>query len=222
MRTIVISGSDTEIGKTYVSRLIVKLLLSAGFTVQYVKPVETGIAFGMTGDAELVGRGWDPERFSSYTLNRFATPLAPVDAAWAEGETLRFREILEKIMTLPRADYRIIETAGGLGVPLDENGEDGLSMACALEAEALLLVVQNRMGAINQSRMVFDYVKGRVPSGIVLNQSTLCPESVHASHLKFLQRTGIPLFGDIAVNAEEIQPTEALCQLLSLKRPVEA
>ena len=52
MKTILISGNDTNIGKTWICRALVRYLLSHNQSVQVVKVVETGITRNQKGDAE--------------------------------------------------------------------------------------------------------------------------------------------------------------------------
>src|SRR5687768_12007073 len=82
MRTVLVTGSDTGVGKTHVVATLARLLGARGTRVQIVKVVETGCdaVAGREGDAACARRlsGSDAVAF---TLASFPAPLAPAAAA---------------------------------------------------------------------------------------------------------------------------------------------
>lgn len=158
MKTILITGHDLDIGKTWVTRFIAKKLIEGREFVQVVKPVETGIDIGSSlGDVSRILENLSTEFLSGFTLNSFKAPLAPLAAADLEGERLSIKKIVKNINALPATDWRLIETAGGLAVPLDESGKDGRDLALELKVDFIVLVIHNRLGAINQARLLEAY-----------------------------------------------------------------
>ena len=120
MKTVLVSGSDTGIGKTRVVGLIARLLSGRGERVRIVKPVETGRAADGEegGDASLAAAAAGLAREAARTPLRFAAPLAPLAAARAEGRVLDWAALVDGAESTPSCDWRIIEGAGGLAVPL--------------------------------------------------------------------------------------------------------
>lgn len=199
MKTILISGNDTNIGKTWVCRALASYLASHDQEVQFVKVVETGITNNQKGDAQTAIE--DCSHFSeakceAFTLYSFQEPLAPVTAAHKAGCKLSLENILCKIRSLPKTNWRILETAGGLAVPLDETGLDAVDLALKLPVDYLLLVVQNRLGAIHQARVLTAYAPySKIKTGIWFNDTMPVDDEVTRSNYSELANLSIPIWG---------------------------
>lgn len=203
MKTILITGNDTGVGKTFFTRKLVECLVGKGMKVQVVKPVESGVK--VPHDAPWAVRGMDSKMATAYTLYTFGAPLAPVPAAESEGVLLCFDEIVEKIKALPEVDYRLVETAGGIAVPVAHTGEDFRDLAKYLEIDRLILVVANRLGAMNQAFLLEYYVKDlECEKHICLNEVNPQTEEVKASNKEALSRLSIPVSYELACESKEV------------------
>lgn len=156
-RRIVIVGTDTGVGKTWVTCELARALVAQGLRVVAIKPVETGVDF--TGDVGGVA-GEDGALLAATTgqgrpkqaLRRFAAPLAPVLAAELEGKNIAFDELVRECEALGAgADVLLVESAGGLLSPITWE-HTAINLCKALNAPALL-VAADRLGAISQVRM---------------------------------------------------------------------
>ena len=98
---------------------------------------------------------------TAFTLASFPMALSPPAAAAKAGVPLSMEALVEKLATLPEADWRICEGAGGIATPLDGQGRDWADFAVAIRAEAVMIVVADRLGAINQGRLA--HAKGGAP-----------------------------------------------------------
>src|SRR4051812_30539249 len=134
MRTIFVTGTDTGIGKTRVVAALVRLLSAQGGSIQIVKALETGWGDPDESDAKRAWRlaGTCAEAF---TLMSFKAPLAPLAAAALEGRHITLAGLDERLDALPDCDWRIIEGAGGLAVPLMADGRDWMDFAKLVEAD---------------------------------------------------------------------------------------
>src|SRR5690242_5160341 len=97
MNTILISGNDTHIGKTWICRALVRYLAAHSQSVQVVKVVETGITSNQKGDAETAIENCSlvsENKCQAFTLYSFTAPLAPVSAARKVGCKLSIENIL--------------------------------------------------------------------------------------------------------------------------------
>lgn len=208
MNTILISGNDTEIGKTWVCRALANYLASHKQTVQVVKIVETGITGNQKGDAETAIEycsHLNQKKCQAFTLFSFTKPLAPVTAAHKDDCKLNLEGILCKIRSLPKTDWRILEAAGGLAVPLDETGLDAVNLALNLPIDYLLLVVQNRLGAIHQARMLTNYAPhSKIPTGIWFNDRISVDNDVTSSNYLELANLSIPIWGHQLYQSREL------------------
>lgn len=209
MNTILISGNDTSIGKTWICRALTRYLVSHNQSVQVVKVVETGITSNQKGDAETAIEGcchFKETKCEAFTLYSFTEPLAPVTAAHKAGCNLSFDSIVTKIKNLPETHWRILETAGGLAVPLDETGLDARDLALNLSVDYLLLVVQNRLGAIHQARVLTAYAPhSKITTGIWFNDSMPVDKDVTHSNYSELATLAIPIWGHQLYQSQDLR-----------------
>src|SRR5262249_38090200 len=142
----------------------------------------------------------------AYTLFSFPAPLAPVSAAYKACCKLSLEKILYKIKNLPETNWRILETAGGLAVPLDETGLDAVNLAINLPVDYLLLVVQNRLGAIHQARVLTAYAPhAKITTGIWFNDKIPVDNDITSSNYIELSNLPIPIWG------HQLYQSQALC-----------
>jgi len=203
MTTIIVTANDTGSGKTWVAATIAKLCVQAGGVAQVVKPVETGVSPGGAGDAEFAENALRQQvalhdKASFHTLRRFTQPLAPVEAARRDAARLDFDQLAAEVLALPAADWRIVEGAGGLAVPLEEGASprDWSDFARAVGADWVVLVVDDRLGAINQARLLACYARqAGLAAGWWLNQSgAVVDPAVHEVNRKALAEFAPPLW----------------------------
>jgi dethiobiotin synthetase len=198
MKTILISGNDTHIGKTWICKTLANYLAAHNQSVQIIKVVETGVTGDQKGDAETAFEDCRhvKTKCEAYTLYSFPDPLAPVTAARKANTKLSLENIVFKIKNLPKTEWRILETAGGLAVPLDEAGFDSVDLALNLSVDFLLLVVQNRLGTIHQARVLATYSPySKITTGIWLNDCTPVDHHVTDSNYNELAQLPIPIWG---------------------------
>ncbi|HUT88155.1 MAG TPA: dethiobiotin synthase [Thermoguttaceae bacterium] len=172
-----ITGTDTEVGKTYVAALIARSLCAAGHRVGVYKPAASGCREVegdlVSGDAlrlwEAAGRPGELDRVSP---QRFRAPLAPHLAAREEGRELD-PDLLRTGIEYWRArsDIVLVEGAGGLMSPLGEE-EYVADLAYDL-GFPLVVVARNSLGTINHTLQTLiaaaTFRDGLPIAGIVLN-----------------------------------------------------
>ncbi|MCP9272658.1 dethiobiotin synthase [Mycolicibacterium arenosum] len=151
MTVLVITGTDTGVGKTVATAALASRARQAGLDVAVCKPAQTGIA---DGDDDLVEIG----RLAGVdTLTpgwRYPEPLAPVAAARRAGLPLPTRaELLALIRSTDRPGrLTLVEGAGGLLVALGRDGVTLRDLAADLGA-AVLLVVSPGLGTLNHTAL---------------------------------------------------------------------
>jgi dethiobiotin synthase len=196
MRSILITGTDTGIGKTRVAGIIAQLLSAQG-RVQMVKPVESGCGAGRPADAPLAAGTW-AQPFTPFALPK---PMAPLAAAADAGIEISLTKLGAAVRALPDCDWRVIETAGGIAVPIDPCGSDWADFARALQMDFVVCVVDDRLGAINQARLVASHchAKGILNAGVWLNAAHAKPDPfVATSNRAGLANCGLPIWGESA------------------------
>jgi dethiobiotin synthetase len=138
-----ISGTDTGVGKTLISSLIVAGLKSCGMTVGYFKPVQTGSDL----DTETV-RSYSQLTDAEYSAPTYqlALPAAPSRAAQAEGVEIELARIQSHWAALDARNW-VVEGAGGLLVPL--RGRQTIRDLIRSLRLDLVLVASTRLGTLN-------------------------------------------------------------------------
>lgn len=173
-----ITGTGTDVGKTYVASLVARELAATGQKVGVYKPAASGcreeagklVADDAVSLWEAAGR---PGTLEQVCPQCFAAPLAPHLAARAEGREIDVEGLVAGVdFWLGRSDIVLVEGAGGLMSPL----ADDLYVA-HLVAEfgfPLLVVAANRLGTINDTLQTLiaaaSFEDGLPLAGVVLNR----------------------------------------------------
>jgi len=171
-----ITGSDTDVGKTYIACQIVRQLCRLGFELETRKPAESGCIEASNGglitqDAaalRLANANHEPiERINRF---RFRAALAPHRAARLEGQQIHSQALIDACQRDDPAHCLIVEGAGGFYSPLAEDGLNA-DLANALEL-SVIIVVNDRIGAVNQALMTLEAVTSRRlnVAALILNQ----------------------------------------------------
>jgi dethiobiotin synthetase len=149
MKKIFVTGIGTDVGKTFVSAILVEALKA-----DYWKPIQTGNFFSTDTSVikKLINNTDSQFHPESYCLKQFMSPHA---AAELEGI-----EISLDAIQLPKTDNTlIVEGAGGLMVPLNKK-EFVIDIITKFDFE-VILVIQNYLGSINHSLLSIDALKNR-------------------------------------------------------------
>lgn len=164
-----VTGTDTEVGKTYFTVLLVRALRAAGVDAVGFKPV----ACGDWGDVDaLVAASEGIEDRAALCPLHFDTPASPLTAAFAEERTINPAEILAAWRELSdRHETVIVEGIGGWRVPITPNYSVS-DLARELQIP-VLVVVLNRLGALNHTLLTVEGIEkcGLRCAGLVLNNA---------------------------------------------------
>jgi dethiobiotin synthetase len=164
-RILLITGTDTGVGKTYVAQGVVRALRALDLAVAVRKPVETGCVLRggepFASDAEALREAAaSEETIAAVCPFRLLEPLAPAIAAARAGVTIDVSRLVEAcVERAARVDWLVVEGAGGLLVPL-AGRYSYADLARDLAAE-VLLVVGARLGAINHALLSLEAARSR-------------------------------------------------------------
>jgi dethiobiotin synthetase len=174
MKGLFVSGSGTDVGKTYVALLLIKIL-NKKYTVRPRKPIESDCIKSKGGlipkDATLLAEACNSNEPLDHVCRfRFESCSSPEKASNDEGVTITLSELKSACQSNTNEDYVIVEGAGGLYSPIARellNSE--LAQALGLP---VVLVVKDELGAINQALMSVQAAKAQKleVAMIVLNQ----------------------------------------------------
>jgi dethiobiotin synthetase len=196
-----ITGTGTEVGKTFVAALIAKQLFAEGVRVGVYKPAASGCHNDVSDDAvalwEAAGR---PLTLDAVCPQRFAAPLAPHLAAREEGRCVDAALLRSGYDVWREAfEFVLVEGAGGLMSPLsDDDYNADLARDLGLP---LIVVAANRLGVINDvmQTLITAEAKGLRVVGVVLNDTSATGDASRATNAgELTQRMGVPLLGCMA------------------------
>ncbi|MDR1778078.1 MAG: adenosylmethionine--8-amino-7-oxononanoate transaminase [Desulfovibrio sp.] len=185
LRAVFVCGTGTDVGKTIVTATLLRALRTTGVAAQAVKPVQTGVKAdeGLTSpraDAPVYAQAVAdihpfPALAPAAALRCFALPVSPHLAAAAENAGLSASGLCADIRKHWRlhktADMLLLESAGGLCSPLNEN-EDMRDIAAGLDIP-LVLVCPNRLGTLSDLGCALAAIgeKGLSLAGLVMTRS---------------------------------------------------
>ncbi|CAN5143615.1 dethiobiotin synthase [soil metagenome] len=200
MPALFVTGTGTDIGKTYVSCALIRALKARGASVDAFKPVVSGFD---PRDAA----GSDPVRLAAalgapgdvfrIAPRRYLAPLSPNIAARLEGQTLVLDDMVIDAVARAAAlrdGLLLVEGAGGVMSPLTD-GETNLDMIAALGAP-VLLVAGSYLGTISHvltARVALRGVGARV-AAVVMSESLDAPDLAQTAQALAAFLGDTPLF----------------------------
>jgi dethiobiotin synthetase len=173
-----VTGTDTGVGKTIVAAGFVRFVRNRGLRGLGVKPIETGCSVrdGMLYPEDGVFLKEASE--GDITLDecapfRFSLPAAPHRAAAMEGKHLKLVDLVEHVLSVSEdADLTVVEGAGGLMVPIQE---DSMMIDFMVRlGYPILLVARRALGTLNHTLLSVDALekRGVAPVGIILSATS--------------------------------------------------
>ncbi|HET7603115.1 MAG TPA: dethiobiotin synthase [Gemmatimonadales bacterium] len=148
---VVVTGTDSDVGKTWVTAALARALVAAGASVRALKLVETGCRDDAREreDGVILARATGQDA-PVEALYRFPDDMAPVLAAERRGVSLDFDDALLSVERYAeRCDILLLEGASGLLSPFTWEW-CLVDVAQALEARAIL-VGSDRLGTLNHA-----------------------------------------------------------------------
>lgn len=220
MKGFFVTGTDTEIGKTWCSVTLIARLQREGLRVAAIKPVASGCATtpeGLRNDDAL--RLWQqcglPFRYEQVNPYAFAPAIAPHIAAEEAGIEIEISPIRDTCEELSRnSDCVVVEGVGGWRVPLNRR-EEVADLAAALGLP-VILVVGLRLGCINHALLSAGAIRARGCrlAGWIANSVTPQMAQQQSNIDAIEQRIGAPLLG-VVPHHDDLDP-ERLADALRL------
>ncbi|PZG26799.1 dethiobiotin synthase [Spongiactinospora gelatinilytica] len=169
MSILVVTGTDTGVGKTVVSAAVAALALARDVPVAVVKPAQTGVSATEPGDLDEVIRLTGVR--STFEPARFPDPLSPAAAARAAGlPPVSLRMVADRVLELAETHRLVIvEGAGGLLVRFDEDGATIADLARMLRAP-VLITARASLGTLNHTALTLEALaaRGLETAGVVI------------------------------------------------------
>jgi dethiobiotin synthetase len=153
----VVTGTGTDVGKTWVAARLAGALVARGRRVAARKPAQSFAAGDHRTDAVVLGAATGEAPEVVCPRHRwYGEPMAPPMAATALGlAPPRLSELVDEVGSSwpdPPVDHGIVEGAGGVASPLADDG-DSADLAAALGADAVVVVADAGLGVIGLVRL---------------------------------------------------------------------
>ena len=196
--SVFVTGTDTGVGKTLVSSLLLWMLrLRATKSVGYFKPIQTGLLSETDLPQVQEGHALEsahPPRFLD-PVYYWPQPVAPARAARLQGQSLDLSAIVQRFQEGRGANDWVVEGAGGLLVPLNEH-KTIRDLIVALNLP-LIVVASHRLGTLNHTFLTLEaaHAAGLRILGVVLNALNSAPDPELAQEMS--ERSGVEILLDL-------------------------
>jgi dethiobiotin synthetase len=198
MRGLLVTATDTGVGKTVLSAALLAAMAAGGESVCAHKPVVTGLGeeseigqlSGWPADHELLGRvaGMTPEQVAPL---RYGPAVSPHLAARLAGEQIDPAQLLAAARSAAAGESTlIVEGVGGLLAPLAED-YTVRDLAVALELP-LLIAARPGLGTINHTLLTLQAARaaGLDVLAVVLTPWAQKPNEIERSNRETITRLG--------------------------------
>lgn len=213
MRGVFVTGTGTGVGKSVVAAALAAALVAGGERVVASKPLLSGLddESAWPPDHELLSRVTG-EPADEIAPHRYGPAVSPHLAARWVGERHTAASLAGEVRA--RHDdaaaaggdpVLVVEGAGGLLVPLDDDGETMADLAAAL-ALPLVIAAHPGLGTINHVQLTLEAARtrGLEIAGIVLTPWPDAPGEIERDNLAYLSvRTGVRIRRLAPVRAPE-------------------
>lgn len=178
MRRYFVTGTNTDVGKTFITCKMLNYFSQRGFRTLGVKPVasDSVLRYGKNINNDVLNLidastiKLDYARVNSYS---FLAPVSPDIASRMEGNEISMNKIIEDLDSLSGlSDYYFIEGVGGWKVPI--NKDCYVSDVAVQLNIPVILVVSIELGSISQSLLSLQamYDDKAIISGWIANIKT--------------------------------------------------
>lgn len=211
---IFVSGTGTDVGKTYVAGLLVKALREAGKNAGYYKAAASGnvrTADGkiLAGDARevcrLSGLDADPEDLITFLYEEAVSPHL---ASRSEGEPVSIVRVMQHYAELAkRFEFMVAEGSGGIICPIRWDSTERLLLEDVIHALGLdtVLVADAGLGTINHTVLTVEYARshGLTVRGIILNRYEDTP-FMRDNRAMIEELSGVRVVGTVSANGSDL------------------
>lgn len=203
MSAVFVTGTGTDVGKTFVAAALIRHLRGLGQAVDALKPVVSGFDPATPSGSdpaillEALGRDQVDEALAHISPWRFRAPLSPDMAARAENRRIDMHAIVDfcaEAISKNRGTL-LIEGVGGIMVPLNES-QTVLDLMVALSLP-VILVAGSYLGTLSHVLSAQDVIERHALGlrAIVVSETDGSPVPLDATLATLANFTAVPLLG---------------------------
>ena len=220
---VVVTGTGTDIGKTYVTGLIVKKLRDAGLNAGYYKAAISGAEKGpngelLAGDAlyvnKVAGIGETQENLVSYV---YLEAVSPHLAAKINNQQIDFDHVDSEFhRALKKFDYLTMEGSGGIICPLRWDEKEHVIIDDLVKRLGLgcIVIADAGLGTINSAVLTIEHLRARdiAIKGVILNNFHDGDVMEEDNKKMITEITGVPVIAtvkkgdtDLGIDVEKLK-----------------
>lgn len=212
-KKIFITATGTDIGKTFITALIVKKLRDAGYNAGYYKAALSGADITengiIPGDAYYVNKIANiNETMDNLVSYVYKEAVSPHLASQIEGNPVEMNKVIEDFNnSLSKYDYLTMEGSGGIVCPIRYDHKKIMLEDIVKELGLSTLIIADAgLGTINHVVLTVEYLKNRNISikGIILNHY-IEGNLLHEDNIKMIEKiTKVPVIALVKENDKEL------------------
>ena len=201
MQGVFITGTGTEVGKTFTGVAIARALSQRNIKVIPRKPIESGC---LKQDDELIPQDASALKkaanyqgpLSDICAYQFEPPISPVRAAHLANKTITTQQLVNICQQGSEEGFLLVEGAGGFYSPLSENGLNA-DLAVALQLP-VLLVAEDKLGTLSQVLLSVEAIqlRGLQLAGVILNATDNSQNEHMDNSADLRERLDCPVFSN--------------------------
>jgi dethiobiotin synthetase len=201
---VVITGTGTEVGKTYVTAAVARALKARGMEVHARKPVQSFGPDDIGTDADVLAAATGEPVDGVCPRHRWLPiPMAPPMSADLLGlDRITINDLVAELRT-PKSGITLVEGAGGLLSPIAHDG-DTRTLVQACDPHTVVLVADAGLGTINLVRLSVEVLGTDHTPVVYLNRFDPL-DDIHVANADWL---------DVQEGLEVVTDPEALCAYL--------
>jgi len=219
MQGVFITGTSTDVGKTFIGVALAHALKQRNINVIPKKPIESGCP---KHNGELIPQdalalkeaaGYSG-LLSDVCPYRFEPPISPVRAAHLANQILTTEQLFNICLQGSEDGFLLVEGAGGFYSPLAENGLNA-DLAVALQLP-VLLVTDDKLGTLSQVLLNVEAIqmRGLPLAGVVLNSMSENKNTYMDNSADLRERISCPIFSTPYLNKGNAQIPDSLIDSL--------
>jgi dethiobiotin synthetase len=201
---VFITGTDTDVGKTWLGEQLISHLVQKNIDVVPKKPIESGFSTSVeqsdSGKLTLAAGKLIETQLETTCLYRFKPAISPVRAARLVNQRVKLEQLKKHCFeNINNDQFLHVEGAGGFYSPL---AEDGLNADLAEKlALPIIIVAEDRLGCISQILLTIEAATHRKLNilAVFLNQTQLIDQKIN-NLVDLKEYTKIP----IILNVKEL------------------
>ncbi|MEI0608455.1 dethiobiotin synthase [Brachyspira pilosicoli] len=200
-KTIFITATGTDIGKTYVSGLIAKHIKDKGLNIGYYKAALSGSNDIKDSDAWYVKQQADlADSYDEMVSYTYKHAYSPHLAAQIEGNPPDIKIIKNAYKDISKKhDYMIVEGSGGIICPIRYDNNQKIFLEDIIKELNIpsLIIADAGLGTINSTVLTIEYMRSKnlKINGVILNRFEMS-NKMHEDNKKMIEEmTGVKIIG---------------------------